>query len=257
MNEELLKNYYNKFNEDKRLTSRHGIVEFNTSIKYILKYLEQFSNPKILDLGAGTGRYSGYLSSLGYDVTAVELVKHNYKSITINYPLVKAYLGNALDLSKFSDKSFDLIIMFGPIYHLHSTDEKVKALSEAKRILKDNGIIFVCYYMNDYAIIKHGFIDGFINKKENNYDSNFKINEDENELYSYSRLEDINKLNELVKLERIDIFTQDLLTDYFRKEINKMDEDTFNKYLDYIFKVSNRKDLIGIGSHIVDIVKKR
>ena len=256
MNEELLKNYYNKFNEDKRLKSRHGIVEFNTSIKYILKYLEQFSNPKILDLGAGTGRYSGYLSSLGYDVTAVELIKHNYKSITINYPLVKAYLGNALDLSKFSDKSFDLIIMFGPIYHLHSTDEKVKALSEAKRILKDNGIIFVCYYMNDYAIIKHGFIDGFINEKENNYDSNFKINEDENELYSYSRLEDINKLNELVKLERIDIFTQDLLTDYFRKEINKMDEDTFNKYLDYVYKVSNKKELIGIGSHIVDIVKK-
>ena len=256
MNEELLKNYYNKFNEDKRLKSRHGIVEFNTSIKYILKYLEQFSNPKILDLGAGTGRYSGYLSSLGYDVTAVELVKHNYKSITINYPLVKAYLGNALDLKKFNDNSFDLIIMFGPVYHLHTIDEKLKAINEAKRILKDDGIMFICYYMNDYAIIKHGFIDGFINEKETNYDESFKINDDENELYSYSRIEDINKLNDLANLKRIEIFTQDLLTDYFRKEINKMDENTFNKYLDYIYKVSNKKELIGIGSHIVDIVKK-
>ena len=42
----------------------------------------------------------------------------------------------------------------------------------------------------------------------------------------------------------------------FRKEINKMDEDTFNKYMDYVYKVSNRKELIGIGSHIVDIVRK-
>ena len=256
MNEELLKNYYNKFNEDKRLKSRHGIVEFNTSIKYIRKYLEKYTDPKILDIGAGTGRYSGYLSSLGYDVTAIELVKHNYKSITANYPLVKAYLGNALDLSKLDDKSFDLIIMFGPIYHLHSTSEKLKAITEAKRLLKDGGVMFICYYMNDYAIIKHGFIDGFINEKENNYDSNYKINEDENELYSYSRLDDIDKLNGLASLKRIDIFTQDLLTDYFRKEINKMDEETFDKYLDYIYKVSNKKELIGIGSHIVDIVKK-
>ncbi|MCR5462501.1 MAG: class I SAM-dependent methyltransferase [bacterium] len=256
MNEELLKNYYNKFNEDKRLKSRHGIVEFNTSIKYILKYLEKYSNPKILDIGAGTGRYSGYLSSLGFDVTAVELVKHNYKLITTNYPLVKAYLGNALDLKKFNDNSFDLIIMFGPIYHLHTIDEKLKAINEAKRILKDDGIMFICYYMNDYAIIKHGFIDGFIDEKENNYDLDYKINEDENELYSYSRIEDIDKLNELANLKRTEIFTQDLLTDYFRKEINKMDDETFDKYLDYVYKVSNKKDLIGIGSHTVDIVKK-
>lgn len=256
MNEELLKNYYNKFNENKRLYSRHGIVEFNTSIKYILEYLKNYDNPKIIDIGAGTGRYSIYLNELGYDVTAVELVKHNLKVITQNNPNIKAFLGNALDLKKLSDESFDFIIMFGPMYHLNSIDEKVQALNEAKRILKKDGVMFICYYMNDYAIIKHGFIDGFINEKENMYDSNYKIIDSNDELYSYTRLEDIDNLNKIVGLNRINIFTQDLLTDYFRKEINKMDEDTFNKYMDYVYKVSNRKELIGIGSHIVDIVRK-
>ena len=85
----------------------------------------------------------------------------------MNNPNIKAFLGNALDLSRFSDNSFDLIIMFGPMYHLHSKEEKIKALSEAKRILKDNGFMFICYYMNEYAIIKHGFIDGFINEAIN------------------------------------------------------------------------------------------
>ena len=33
-----LEKYYNKFNEEKRLTSRHGQVEFITSMKYIHKY---------------------------------------------------------------------------------------------------------------------------------------------------------------------------------------------------------------------------
>ena len=54
-----LEAYYNKFCEDKRLTRRHGNVEYITSMKYIHKYLENFSkNAKILDIGAGTGRYS-------------------------------------------------------------------------------------------------------------------------------------------------------------------------------------------------------
>lgn len=258
MNEELLKNYYNKFNEDKRLNSRHGIVEFNTSIKYILEYLNRFDNPKILDLGAGTGKYSIYLDSLGYDVTAVELVKHNLKYITMKNPNIKTFLGNALDL-KFKDESFDFIIMFGPIYHLIDKDEKIKALNEAKRVLKKDGIIFICYYMNDYAVINHGFIDNFISESiyNNEVDDDYKIIGKENDLYSYSRIEDINELNKVIGLERIDIFTPDLLTDYMRKIINKMDDKTFEAYLDYVYKVSNRKELIGIGSHIVDIVKKK
>ena len=71
-----LEAYYNKFCEEKRLTRRHGYVEYVTSMKYIHKYLEQLpQNAKILDVGAGTGRYSVALSEEGYDVTAVELVK--------------------------------------------------------------------------------------------------------------------------------------------------------------------------------------
>ena len=53
--------YYNKFNEEKRLDSRHGQVEFITSMKYIHKYIPADRTPsevKILDVGAGTGRYS-------------------------------------------------------------------------------------------------------------------------------------------------------------------------------------------------------
>ena len=51
-----LEKYYNKFNEDKRLTRRHGRVEFITSMKYIHKYLEGMKEARILDVGAGTGR---------------------------------------------------------------------------------------------------------------------------------------------------------------------------------------------------------
>ena len=75
-----IEKYYNKFNEDNRLKTRHGQVEFETSLFYIHKFLPKEKSPseiKILDLGAGTGRYAVQLCSEGYDVTAVELVKRN------------------------------------------------------------------------------------------------------------------------------------------------------------------------------------
>ena len=69
-----LNDHYMKFCEDKRLTRRHGNVEYVTSMKYIHEYLSEDKTTKILDVGAGTGRYSVQLANEGYDVTAVELV---------------------------------------------------------------------------------------------------------------------------------------------------------------------------------------
>ena len=81
MNEKNLITYYNKFNEDKRLTRRHGIIEYRTATKYIHEYLNTMDNPKIIDIGAGTGAYSIPLANEGYDVTAVELIKHNIEAL--------------------------------------------------------------------------------------------------------------------------------------------------------------------------------
>ena len=84
-----LEEYYNKFNEDKRLTRRHGRVEYITSMKYIHACIDVVMKEKneegdgsghtgtftpadirILDVGAGTGRYSVALAGEGYDVMA-------------------------------------------------------------------------------------------------------------------------------------------------------------------------------------------
>lgn len=258
MNEENLIKYYNKFNEDKRLTRRHGIVEFTTAMKYMVKYLKKMNNPKILDVGAGTGRYSIELDKLGYDVTAVELVKHNLMHLKKNYPDIKSYQGNAINLMKFKDESFDMVLLFGPMYHLITKNEKIKALEEAKRVVKTGGIIMISYYMNEYAIIKHGFIDGNIMDAivNNEIDKNFHITPKIEDLYSMVRLEDINELKKMCSLKRIKILSQDGASDYIRPVINKMDDKTFETYIKYHLSICERKELLGASSHVLDILKK-
>lgn len=258
MNEENLINYYNKFNEDKRLTHRHGIVEYETTMKYIKEYLKNMNNPKIIDIGAGTGKYSVALANEGYDVTAVELVKHNLMTLKAKNSPVKAYLGNAINLARFKDNSFDMVLLFGPLYHLISKEDKLKALMEAKRIVKEDGLILVSYYMNEYAIITHGFKDNNILDaiKNKEIDDTFHVTPKQTDLYSMVRLEDIDELNKLSNLKRIKILAQDGPSDYIRPIINKMDDKTFKTYINYHFSTCERKELLGASSHVLDILKK-
>lgn len=257
MNEKELIEYYNKFNEDKRLTRRHGKVEFIVTLKYIHDYLNKMNNPKIIDIGAGTGKYSIELSNQEYDVTAIELVKHNLSYIK-KYDKIKSYQGNAIDLSRFKDETFDLTLLFGPMYHLIDENDKIKALNEAKRITKKDGIIMVAYIMNDYCILTHGFKDNnILNAIENKMiDDSFKCIKWDNNLYSVYRIEDIDKLNEKVNLNRIKIITPDGPANYMRNTLNKMSDKEFDKFIEYVLSISDRKDMIGSSAHTIDILKK-
>ena len=107
-----------------RLLRKHGQVEYRTSMKYIHDYLK--TGDRILDIGAGTGRYSVALSQEGYEVDAIELVKYNLGMLKAKKSNVKAYQGTALDLSRYQDETFDLTLLFGPMYHLLVTKTNLK-----------------------------------------------------------------------------------------------------------------------------------
>ena len=76
---------------------------------------------------------------------------------------------------------------------------------EAKRVLKPNGLLFISYFMNEYAVITQGFIENNKNEAINNklLNKDFKITPKKDDLYSFARLEDIDKLNELYILKEL------------------------------------------------------
>ena len=228
----LIDKYYNSINEEGRLLSQHGQVEYLTTMKYVHECLAQFKSPKVLEVGAGTGRYSVSLAKEGYCVTAIELVKHNLdilKSKLSGTEPITAIQGNALDLSMIPDKSFDLTMLLGPMYHLYSLEDKKKAMSEAIRVTKPGGYILVAYCMNDATIVQYVFLDGNLDQVIN---ADFPI-------------------------DRIKLVATDGFTDYFRKFIDEMDKETFAKWLEYHFAICERQDLIGTSNHTLDILKLR
>ncbi len=271
-----LEQYYNKFNEDKRLNTRYGQVEFRTSMHYIHRYLEQItcdmkhpgtegsdttnrnSEIRILDIGAGTGKYSVALANEGYDVTAVELVRYNLGILKKKGSTVKAMQGNALNLKKLEAAQFDLTLLFGPMYHLFAQEDKVRALEEAKRVTKPGGIIMVAYCMNEYCVLTYAFKEGHIKEcmEQNRLTEDFHSVSHPENLYDYVRVEDIDGYNRAAGLTRVQIITPDGPANYMRKMLNEMDDETFEEFMRYQLSICERQDLIGAAAHTVDILRK-
>ena len=246
-----LTDFYNKFNENKRLDRRHGQVEFLTTMKYIHEYLGP--GDRIADVGAGPGRYSLTLKEEGYDVTAVEYVRPNIGMLRAKDKEIRIIEASAVDLPMLKDDEFDVTLLLGPMYHLYHKEDRLKALLEAKRISRK--YVFVTYIMNEYAVIEYAFKDDNYRLIKDKLDEDFRI-DDPDALFFQSRIEDIDELNELSGMKLVRRFASDGPSDYIRSTINQMDDETFAAYLDFHMKICERKELLGASSHIVDILTK-
>ena len=250
-----IEKHYNKHPEDLRLQRRHGIVEFETTMYHLRRLLRP--GMLLLDIGAGTGRYASALMAEGYKVKAVELVRRNIEVFRQRDPEADVVQGDARDLSFIPSASADATLLLGPLYHLIGEEEKLKALREARRVTKPGGLIFVAYLMNEYSILSYCFDEERIGDflARGIVDHDFHIQTQEGELYDYVRLEDIDRLDRQAGLQRVTIFSPDGPADYMRTRLNRMSDETFAHFLAYQKVVSERPDLIGAGSHVVDVVR--
>lgn len=255
-----LTNYYENYDEDSRLLSRRGQIEYLTTMGYIQAYLHP--GMKILEIGAGTGRYACTLASMGYDVTAVELIPHNLdilrSKITPDMKLTPLE-GNALNLNMLNSEHYDMVLLLGPMYHLYNEIDKRQALSEAIRVTKSGGVVFSAYCIAESNIINYGFQKGHIMElvQEGLLDlKTFKTFSRPQDLFELVRKSDIDKLMEGFPTQRLHYIATDGLAYIIKDTLDAMDEDAFRIYLTYHLTVCENPDFVGATAHSLDVFRK-
>ena len=255
-----LTQYYGSYDEDNRLCSRHGMIEYLTTMRYIDKYLRP--GMRILEVGAATGRYSHTLARRGFRVDAVELVQHNvdiFNSLTQHGEEITIRQGDARDLSCFDDETYDMVLLLGPMYHLFTEEDQRKALSESLRVLKRGGVLFAAYCGNDATMVNYCF--GREMLKQEHYQrlvdmETFKANADPAETFVLYRREDVEALMAAYPVTRLHFVGSDMFTNYMREAVDNMDDEFFSLFLRYHFATCERSDLVGASHHFLDICRK-
>lgn len=129
-------------------------MEFQTTLRAMREFIPPGST--ILDAGAGPGRYSIELAKAGHRVTLLDLSSQNVelarqKARDMGVQIAEFVHGNALDLSRFADSSFEVVLLMGPLYHLVEPSDRDRAIREALRVLQPGGILFASF-ISRYAV---------------------------------------------------------------------------------------------------------
>lgn len=247
---------YDIFNEDSRLNhSKAARVEFLTTVHYIDKYLKE--GDKILDIGAGAGEYSLYFARRGYEVSALELADANIAAFRKKLkPEDKIDLvqGNALELTRYADKTFDIVLLFGPLYHLKSDADKQKCISEAKRVCKDGGKICFAFISNDFVFLTELVYNGNYFSKGDYDKETFRLNDFP---FVFHTVDAARKLLADGGINVLYEVASDGASELLATRINEMSDEDYAQYLRYHFYICEKPELLGMTNHLLFVGEKK
>jgi SAM-dependent methyltransferase len=159
MDKEKIKFFYSNEMEKDRLEQELFKLEGIRTKEIIKRFLSKDSMD-IADIGGAAGFYAFWLQAMGHRVSLMDLSPRNIElanahSQQTGIKLKACQTGDATQLD-LAEGQFDLVLLLGPLYHLIDKQERVKALSEAKRILKPGGFVLAAI-ISRYASLFDGF----------------------------------------------------------------------------------------------------
>lgn len=257
--EEIINKFYSQHEEEGRLERTvHGRLEYTTTMNYIHRYADKKS--KVLEIGAGTGRYSITLAKEGMDVTAVELVDKNLEILrekSKGIGNIKSIQGDATKLDTLEDNCFDLTLVFGPLYHLYEKEEVNKAIDEAIRVTKLGGVIMFAF-ISVYAIMYSNYFYGnWSLGQAENFTNDNKVRHFKEQLFTGY---DISEFEDLFKTKNVTCITTTGVDGFIEPVEHRADfsisEDDFKKLSDWYMSHSEKRELLGNTNHLLYICKK-
>ncbi len=262
-----IRSHYDRHSEAERFSAARGKLEFERSKAILSRHLSPTAL-SILDVGGGTGAYSFWLATLGHRVSFIDLSDEQVATVAARDAQVTARLasiaqGTALDL-RFPEKSFDVVLAMGPLYHLPPS-ERLVALGEMRRVLRDEGFI-ACAYISRFAALMDGYKKGLI------YDPAYvplALGDIERGVHDspdddrYFTLAYMHRPEEIVpELERAGFCTRELCAvegffqTYPHLERFVEDPESFSQLLKHAELVEKEPSLMGASAHLLAIATK-
>ena len=257
--ERILSDFYNQINEDERLAqTKQGRLEYFTTMHYIHRCADK--NSKVLEIGAGTGRYSIALAREGMDVTAVELVESNITELrekSRGIKNIQSFQGDATNLECFTDNSFDATLSLGPMYHLYDEVEVNKAIDEAIRVTKPGGAILFAF-LSIYAIMYSNYLFGnwAFGQKEN-FAKGYKARHYKEQLFTGYDIVEFERLFKNKPVKYITTTGVDGPLELAEKLENfSIPDEDFPAFTDWYITFCEKREFLGSATHLLYICRK-
>ena len=262
-----VKNYYKNFDEKNRLQNDNsGKLEYTMTINILENNLPVTGT--ILDLGGGAGVYSFSLADKGYKVYLADLSEDliNQAKEQNNQNIVSCDVVNATNLSMYENNQFDVVLLFGPLYHLLEESEREQCVKEINRVLKSGGKVFASFI--PYLSGSIAIVDRYFRHPEqvdiNNLSEVFKsgkFNNSSDEGFQegyYPTIKEIENLFSNSGFEKITI--RSIRGFGYEKEdslYNIEDKNMFNKVVALINEISENTSIIDTCGHAMYIGYKK
>lgn len=146
-----------------------------------------------------------------------------------------------------------MVLLFGPLYHLHEDGDKLRCIREAKRVCKSGGKLFFAFISNDIVILT-------MFREHPDYFQNGAYDKDTFRLYDFPFVfHTLDRCRELLSKGGVHILQEvasDGLSELMQAEINAMDAESFDQYLRYHFYLCEKNECLGMSNHLLFVAEK-